>query len=280
MAFRVRKLKTIGAGFAALLVALAVLLPRTSWAEEFKLPTAEELATLPPVALEFYANGIKALDHIDYDRAYEYLAKAAALQPRAVRLNMIVAALALKHGRAKKADEARDYYDTAIQCYENILATPALEPAFRRDVENRLKVARDEKDNLAQRDAQREGRGNMFIKAFNREMAKATKTPARPSTGAAPQPPSLAGSAVLAPVGGPGAVLSGVGAPTYPGAAPTPMPAAGPAGMPGQAGTAPVAAPGGMPALPPLQGAPVAPAPGAPLAPAPGGPPPGEPIAI
>jgi tetratricopeptide (TPR) repeat protein len=233
---------------ALVLVVLGLLagMPQAARAEEFKLPSAEELATLPPEGVELYAAGIKALDHVDYERAYENLAKAAALQPRAVRLNLIVAALALKQGRSKKADEAREYYATAIRAYENILALPGLEPSLRRDVENRLKIAKEEQDTLAQRDAQREGRGNMFIKQLNRELAKATKTPKPAAAPSAPAVPSA--GAVSGVLGAPPAAL-----PALPAAYPGSMPAA-PA-MPGAAGAAP-AAPGAMPALP---GAPAAP---------------------
>lgn len=246
-------------------VGVVIWLPGMVRAEEFKLPSAEELATLPPEGLEFYAAGIKALDHVDYERAYENLVKAAALQPHAVRLNLIAAALALKHGRSKKADEARDYYATAIRAYENILSVPGLEPAFRRDVENRLKIAREEQEQLAQRDAQREGRGNMFIKQLNRELAKATKTPKPASAAPAPQVPAA------------GAVSGGIGAqpsampalPAYPGAAPTPAPA-----MPALPG-APAAAPGEMPAAP--AGMPALPGAGQPQAPQAGPPPAGGP---
>jgi len=243
-------------------LAIGVWWPSPAQAEEFKLPTADELATFSPEALHFYARGIRALDHVDYDRAYENLVKAAALQPQAVRLNLIVAALALKQGRTKKADEAQEYYETAIRAYQNILATPALEPAVRRDVENRLKIAEDERATLAQRDAQREGRGNMFIREFNREMAKATKTP-KPKTAGAPEVPSAA--AVQGVLGGPAATPAAAPA-AYPGAAP-----AGVGGMPALPGAMPPAglpgAPGGMPGLPALPGT----QPGAPGAPQPGG---------
>jgi hypothetical protein len=243
-------------------LAIGLWWPSPAQAEEFKLPTVDELATFSPEALHFYAQGIRALDHVDYDRAYENLVKAAALQPQAVRLNLIVAALALKQGRTKKADEAQEYYETAIRAYQNILATPALEAAVRRDVENRLKIAEDERTTLAQRDAQREGRGNMFIREFNREMAKATKTP-KPKTAGAPQVPSAA--AVQGVLGGPAATPA-PGPAAYPGATP-----AGVGGMPALPGAAQPGgqpgAPGGMPGLPGLPGT----QPGAPGAPQPGG---------
>lgn len=231
---------------AFVVLGLLAGMPQAARAEEFKLPSAEELATLPPEGVELYAAGIKALDHVDYERAYENLSKAAALQPRAVRLNLIVAALALKQGRSKKADEAREYYATAIRAYENILALPGLDPSLRRDVENRLKIAKEEQDTLAQRDAQREGRGNMFIKQLNRELAKATKTPKPAAAPSAPAVPSA--GAVSGVLGAPPAALPALPA-AYPGSTP-----AAPA-MPGAAGAAP-AAPGAMPALP---GAPAAP---------------------
>lgn len=241
-------MKTFWHGMVHVLLTFAVAtwLPSAVRAEEFKLPSADELATLPPEGLEFYAAGIKALDHVDYDRAYENLVKAAALQPHAVRLNLIVAALALKHGRSKKADEARDYYATAIRAYENILSVAGLEPAFRRDVENRLKIAKEEREQLAQRDAQREGRGNMFIKQLNRELAKATKTP-KPAAAPAPQVPSA--GAVSGVLGAQPATMPAL--PAYPGAA-TPPAAAMPAlpGAPAAALGEMPGAPAGMPALP------------------------------
>ena len=263
-------------------VGLAVMLPGSVKAEEFKLPSAEEVATLPPEAIQFYAKGIEALDHINYEAAYENLTKAVALQPRAVRLNLIVAALALKHGRSKKADEARSYYETAIRCYENILAQPALEPSLRRDVENRLKIAKDEKETLAQRDAHREGISTQFIKALNREIAKATKTPKPASEGSRPQIPSSLPTGVLPPSAQPAvAAMPGV-PPAYPGgqapsapSGPTTMPA-----LPGAQMTPGAGAPGAMPGLPPMQQAPGA-VPGQPAGqppagqPAPGGPPAG-----
>lgn len=245
------------------LTVLLALQPPVTQAEEFKLPSAQELATLPPEGLQFYAQGIQALDHVDYERAYDNLAKASMLQPRAVRLNLIVAALALKQGRTKKADQARDDYETAIRCYENILATPGLDPAFRRDVENRLKIAKDERENLAQRDAQREGKGTMFIRQLNRELAKATKTP-KPLIGGPQRPPIPAQAAGQGLPGAAGApALPAL--PSYPGA-PTPAPAGG---VPGAAASGPAAAPGApaaagaLPGLPALPGA----APGVPSAP-------------
>ncbi|GIX43690.1 MAG: hypothetical protein D6691_04260 [Candidatus Hydrogenedentota bacterium] len=263
----------------AVLIAMTVFLvgwlPRPVRAEEFLLPDAQELATLPPEALTFYAQGIKALDHINYEAAYESLSKAAVLQPNAVRLNLIVAALALKFGRSKKADEAKEYYETAIASYQNILQVRGLDPILRRNVQNRLKIAIEERDNLSQRDAQREGKGGLFIQKYNRELveAKATPkpTPAAPAVPGAPGMPALPGAVpVQAPYGQPQPGVAQIPAlpqaPAYPGAE-TPAPALQPGAAtavgidvppaePGMPAPQPMPGqPGGMPGLPPLPGA-------------------------
>lgn len=249
--------------------------PRPVSAEEFLLPDAQELATLPPEALMFYAQGIKALDHINYEAAYESLSKAAVLQPNAVRLNLIVAALALKFGRSKKADEAKEYYETAIASYQNILQVRGLDPILRRNVQNRLKIAIEERDNLSQRDAQREGKGGLFIQKYNRELVEAKTTP-KP-TPAAPAVPGAAGAGALpgiapvqAPYGQPQPGMAQIPAlpqaPAYPGAE-TPAPAVQPGAATAVGIDVPPAEPGmpapqpmpgqpaGMPGLPPLPGA-------------------------
>lgn len=234
-------------------------------AEEFQLPDPAELQTFSRDAMPFYISGIAALDRADYGNAYSALAKAAQLQPNAARLNRIVAALAMKLGRSKPAAEARGYYETAIVSFENILRDQTLDEDFRRDVFNRLKVARDERDNLEQRDARRESIGAFFIQELNRsyveearkkDQAKESPTPA-PAAGQ-PLPPG----ATPLPVGGyPGAapVVPGVPTPAYPSTVPTPAPAGGlpayPGGVPGYPTTDPGAAP--VPPVPaPLPGPP------------------------
>lgn len=157
-------------------------------AENYPLPGAMELAGFPPAALRFYLVGVQGLDRVDYRGAYENLAKAAQLAPNAVRLNMIVGALALKHGRSEPSDSARDYYETAVYSYSQVLRQPQIPEEFRRDVQNRLKIAVDERDNLSQRDARREGIGGQFILEFNREVA--IETPAPDAPAAAPVVPA------------------------------------------------------------------------------------------
>ncbi len=213
--------------------------------------------------LTFYAQGIKALDHINYEAAYESLSKAAVLQPNAVRLNLIVAALALKFGRSKKADEAKEYYETAIASYQNILQVRGLDPILRRNVQNRLKIAIEERDNLSQRDAQREGKGGLFIQKYNRELveAKATPkpTPAAPAVPGAPGMPALPGAVpVQAPYGQPQPGVAQIPAlpqaPAYPGAE-TPAPALQPGAATAVGIDVPPAEPG-MPAPQPMPGQP------------------------
>jgi hypothetical protein len=233
-------------------VGLLCLAAAAVHAEEYKLPDVEELATLPPEAIKFYGAGIRSLDHIDYDGAYDSLSKASALQPAATRLNMIVAAVGLKHGRSKKASDAKPYYETVIAAYQNVLRVPGHSADFRRDVENRLRIAIDERDNLDQRDALREGRGGMFIMQFNREFAKPTSTPS--STARGPVPAAPTPTPVIAY---PAAPVSpyGIQPPAYPyGQQPTGMP--------------------GMPGLPPPPGMPGAPGAPQPYDPAVGGMPP------
>lgn len=170
------------------LAALAVMsMSAISWAEEFKLPDSREISTFPPEALQFYNDGLKALDHVDYVNAYEQFAKASQLAPGAVRLDFVTAALALKQGRSKHSAEAKPYYETAINCYQNILKHPDLDEAVRRDAQNRLKIAMDERDNLAQRDVRREVMGNRFVTDLNRQFAPATPKPS-PKGAATPAP--------------------------------------------------------------------------------------------
>lgn len=226
-------------------------------AEEFKLPDAAEVSSYSPDALGFYHAGLKGLDKVDYVNAYSNLAKAAQLQPGAVRLNLITAALALKHGRSKPAAEAKGYYETAVTSLQSVLRQPGLDEEVRRDATNRLKVATDERNNLAQRDARREAVGGRFITDLSKEFKGATPA-------AAPKAP---GSVPAGPATGPAAM---------PGGAPAAMPGMAPAAMPGAAPAAmPVAAPAAMPAMPSMPEPAMAPQP-VPPPPAPAAPREGE----
>jgi hypothetical protein len=218
--------------------------------EEFRVPDSQEISTYSPEALQLYSSGIRSLDRVDYINAYNYLAKAAQLQPNAVRLNMITAALAIKHGRNALANEAKAYYDTAIVSFRNVLQQPGLDDDYRRDVENRLKVATDERDNLAQRDVRREALGTEFIRELNREYASPTPSAtAKPPAPVPAQPTSSIGQMY------PGAtpVVPGVGLQPYPANIPTPAYPQNP-GSPGIPGLPPAPGQPGLPgAAPPGQ---------------------------
>lgn len=160
----------------AMLAATGFLLPVAPIkAEEVEMPTAAEVQYFSPEAQQFYAAGVAALDRADYDNGYNMLAKAAALQPTAANLNNMVARLAIYKGRQTNVNEARDYYQTAIACYENILNIPTISTDLRRKTMNQLKLASQEGAELAQRDVIREATGNSFILDYNRRYA--SKTP-------------------------------------------------------------------------------------------------------
>ena len=164
----------------ALMVVLAAMMMFASdrvRAAEYQLPDAAELSGFSRDAMQFYMAGVDALDRIDHVNGYSNLVKAAQLQPEAVRLNMITAAVAMKFGRRKSAALAAPYYDTAIMCYRNVLRRTELSDRFLRDVQNRLRVAVEEQENLTQRDNKREALGSTFIMAYNREIAEETPTP-------------------------------------------------------------------------------------------------------
>lgn len=213
-------------------------------AEEFKLPTPAELESFGREAMPFYIAGVAALDRADYGSAYSYLAKAAQLEPDAVRLNRIVAALALKHGRSRSAAEARGFYETAIASYQNVLRNPLIDDNLRRKTANWIKVATDERDNLEQRDARREAIGTYFVQELNREYTKKEREAKR----AAEAAERAAREEVAAQV----PAVTPAATPGIPGGAQP-----GPGGYPGVPPQAP--APGGMPGLPPVPGSPGAP---------------------
>src|SRR5690606_26248183 len=89
----------------------------------------------------------------------------------ALRLNHMTATLAIYHGRQNSADLARDYYQTAISNYQNMLSVPTITADLRRDITNQLKTAQQEASELPQRDAIREATGTTFILDYNRKYA-------------------------------------------------------------------------------------------------------------
>ena len=158
----------------AFCVALAVLAVPVH-AEEMELPGTTEVQYFSSEAQQFYAAGVAALHTADYLNAYSMLAKAATLQPGSVNLNRIVSRLATFHGRQSQAEDARDYYETAIHSLENVLRIPTVSSDIRRQVTNEMKLAMQERDNLAQRDVLREATGNAFILNWNKMYAEAPK---------------------------------------------------------------------------------------------------------
>ncbi len=189
--------------WAAVAAVLMLAAPQVR-AEEFKLPDAAEMASYSKDALGFYTAGVSALDRIDHINAFNSLAKAAQLQPNAVRLNLITAALAMKMGRARPAADAKPFYDVALVCLNNVLKQPGLDDKFVRNVQNRLRVATEEAEGLVQRDNKRESIGSAFVIEHNREIAKATPTPTPKAGTTAPGAPAAAPVGV-APAGVPGA---------------------------------------------------------------------------
>src|SRR5690606_19720552 len=145
-------------------------------AADFKLPDNTELQQLSPQATHFYNAGIAAVNKIDYINAYNNLSKAAILEPQAVRLNHITAALSVFRGRQSDSAYARDYYETALVCYQNILQNPIVDPDFRRQITNEFKLAQQEKDNLAQRDVIREAAGTSFYIDMKRQYGAKPET--------------------------------------------------------------------------------------------------------
>lgn len=165
--------------FAAWVTALTILVTtQPGQAEELELPTASEVQYFSPEAQQFYAAGIAAIDKVDYTNAYAMLSKAAALQPAAIRLNHITATLAIYHGRQNQASEARDFYETAINSYQNILRIPTITGDLRRQVVNEMKLAEQERDSLPQRDVMREAIGTTFLMEYNRLYAERPPRPA------------------------------------------------------------------------------------------------------
>jgi hypothetical protein len=157
-----------------------------SYAEEMEMPNAAEVQYFSPEAQQFYSAGIAALDRADYKNAYNMLAKAAALQPASIRLNHITATLAIYHGRQNSSDLARDYYETALNNYQNILNVPTITGDLRRQVTNELKAAQQEAADLPQRDAIREATGTTFMLDWNRKYATQTPRAAGKLADAAP----------------------------------------------------------------------------------------------
>jgi hypothetical protein len=259
---------------AAAAAAMMLAVPQAR-AEEFKLPDAAEMALYSKDATRFYSAGVAALDRIDHINAFNNLSKAAQLQPNAVRLNMITAALAMKMGRARPAAEAKPFYDVALACLNNVLRQPGLDDKFIRNVQNRLRVATEESEGLVQRDNKRESIGSAFVIEHNREIATATPTPTPKAGSLSPAPAAGLAPVAAAPAGMPGAVNPyaapqnpyygaqnpytagatnpyAAGVPQgMPGGVPQGMPGAVPQGMPGGEvpGAQPV--PGGVPGVPP-----------------------------
>ncbi|MDD4280052.1 hypothetical protein GX645_04780 [Candidatus Sumerlaeota bacterium] len=144
-------------------------------AEEYALPDRTELSSFSEEALAYYTSGVQALDCVDYYNAYNNFLKASQLQPDAMRLNLITAALAVREGRSLKALDAPEAYENAITCYHNVLRQKKLDESMRREVLNKTKLAMQEVDTLrlAQRDAKREAMGTQFITKLNQDMMSA-----------------------------------------------------------------------------------------------------------
>jgi tetratricopeptide (TPR) repeat protein len=210
---------------------------------QFDLPDSSEIQYYTPAAQEYYAAGIEALDRVDYPNAYNLLAKASALQPAAVKLNHIIAQLAVARGRQTPADEARDYYQTALNSYQNILKVPAISTELRRQIMNQLKVAQSERDNLAQRDVVKEAVGNTYILERNHLYAQATPRAAGSSS---EEKQTTAPETNAMPF--PGMVMESTPTPTPEGYVP-PQDQGGIPGVPGQYPGAPAPA-GGYPGAP------------------------------
>ncbi len=157
------------------LVASLLFFGAVSYSEEYALPDAAELSAFSPEALDYYKNGVYALDKVDYYNAYNNFLRASQLQPEALRLNMITAALAIREGRTLKADEAPEAYANAVSCYQNVLRQKKLDEATLRTVLNKTKMAMQETDaiRLAQRDARREAIGTQFVTKLNQDMQNA-----------------------------------------------------------------------------------------------------------
>lgn len=230
----------ISAGRLFAIVALGAsvgLMP--SQGAQFELPDSSEIQYYSPSAQEYYAAGVEALDRVDYANAYNLLAKAAALEPGAVKLNHIIAQLAVARGRQAPADEARDYYQTALVSYQNILRMPNISTDTRREVMNQMKVAASERDNLAQRDVVKEAVGNTYILERNHLYAQST-----PKAAGASSEEKQTTAPVVNAMPFPGMVMESTPTPTPEGYVP-PQQEVYPGGMPGGP-----AAPGGYPGAP------------------------------
>ena len=221
-------------------------------AEEMELPSATEIQYFSPEAQQFYSAGVAALNTADYVNAYALLSKAGAIQPTAVNLNRIVARLAIFHGRQTSAEASRDYYETAVNSFETILRNQTISIDLRREITNELKLAIQERDNLAQRDVLREATGTAFILDWNRKYAVP-----EPRVAGVPPAQAAATSATQTAIS-PSSFLN-FGNTTQPGAGGYGVPGGPPATMPGMPGAYP-GAPGAFPG-PPAGAAPGQPAP-------------------
>lgn len=228
--------------FATWAVAVAIFATAVpAHADELELPNAAEVQYFSPEAQQFYAAGVAALDKVDYINAYSMLAKAAALQPAAIRLNHIASTIALYQARQHPAEQARDYYETAINSYQNILRVPTISGDLRRQITNEMKLAEQERAALAQRDVLREAAGTAFIIDYNRRYGRAPERVAGTTVQDAPS--TTLTEQLMAPLFAPAVQTQGLapgfggdpGIPGQPGAFP-----GQPGGIPGQPGAPPL----------------------------------------
>jgi len=151
----------------SMLLAMAGL--SSSHAQEITLLTDTYVQRLNEKALPVYKEGIRAHDRINYDRSLALFYQTMRLDPKHIKLRLMVGRFALERGKMKQGEEALKLLNQAQEAYSYLLTMDNLKPEDRRRAETDLQQTRSLIAELPKRDTRREATGLQIIQEVAKE---------------------------------------------------------------------------------------------------------------
>jgi len=148
---------------------LAVSSATAAFGQDITLLTQPYVERLDEKALPVYREGVIAYDRVNYDRALNLFFEAMQLDPRHVKLRLLVGNFAMERGKMKHGEEALRMFNVAREAFERLVSIETLKPEDRRRAETDLEQTRQLIANLPKRDTQREATGMQIIQEVAKE---------------------------------------------------------------------------------------------------------------
>ncbi len=149
-------------------------------AQDVTLLTEPYAKKLNEKAVVVYNQGVRAYDFVNYDAALDNFYQAMQLDPKHIKLRLLVSRFALQRGRLKHGEEALRLFNIAREASSGLLAMPELKEDDKRRAQTDFNDAKALATDLPKRDTLREATGKQIIEEVAKEREQFAKEGLQP----------------------------------------------------------------------------------------------------